>query len=375
MYNNSNVSNLLCTSDGTQINNNPISAAAQYITGPNIQQTSYDVVPSTSTNNNNSRRNANQPQNAMEINGQVALAQIQEATTNIERISNKATIKVTLADTIREQGKKEKIVRQATISFKNKDIDTKLIANTIDEEWVFKLNQAPVTFWNDKEFIHCQFINNEAKINFLSSGITNLPNIINRALPMNNEGENFKRRPIRMIINNVRPSIRTERVIEIIKNCTDFDTEIEDVKDGSPHPITKTRSIFFRVNSHGLRLLIDRLNGEIPYADRASQVKARLRVKINCKPWQCKDCLALGTHQCEGKKCKNCSSKGHLTKDCQNKLRFCGNCKQKGHRSNDLHCSTYLNEIAKELRKMDIPMDMFESKDSRLNLAKCIQLK
>lgn len=345
----------------------PISAATQYITRANRQ--SNAMAPTTS----NGTRTT--PPNAMEVNGQIALAQIQESTSNIERNSNKATIKVTLAETLREQGKKEKVLRQATISFINKDIDTKQISNTIDDEWVYKLNQAPVTYWNDREYIHCQFINNEAKINFLSSGITKMPSLINRALPMNNEGENIKRRPIRMIINNVRPGVRTERIVEIIRNCTDFDTELENVKDGSQHPITKNRSIFFHINGHGLRIIIDKLNGEIPYADRTSNIKARLRVKINCKPWQCKECLALGLHQCEGKRCKNCSSKGHLTKDCQNKLKFCGNCKHKGHRSNDLHCPTYLTEIAKELRKMDIPIDMFESKDSRLNLAKSIQLK
>lgn len=344
---------------------NPITAATQFITGE------FDVIP----NNDTNMANKETEPSAELINGQVALAQIQESTLNIERNSNKQAIKDVLAETLREQGKKEKVIRLSTVSFSNKDIDTKLISDTINEEWVFKLNQAPTTFWNDKEFIHCQFINNEAKINFLASGITKLPNLANRATPMNNEGENFRRRPIRLIINNLRPSIKTERVVEILKNCTDFDTDIQDVKDGKPHPVTKSRSLFFRINGHGLRIIIDKLNGEIPYADRTSQVKARLRVKINCKPWQCRDCHALGFHQCEGKRCKNCSSKNHLTKDCQSKLRFCGNCKQKGHRSSDIHCASYLNEIGKELRKMEIPMDMFESKDSRLNLAKSIQLK
>lgn len=356
------------TNTNTTPDINTISAVAQYTTGANQQQAQeYDVMPRHSNNNNRAE--------VTETNGQAALAQIHESTSNIERIANNKAIRETLADILREQGIKEKVIRQSTISFINKNIDTKEISKTIDSEWVFSLNQAPVTVWNDKDYLHCQFIDNEAKINFLASGIASKPPLTDRAIPMNEYGENFKRRPIRMIINNVRPAIKTERVVEILRNCTDFDTDLTEIKDGSPHPVTKTRSIFFKINGHGLRVIVEKLNGEIPYAEKENHVKARLRTKINCKPWQCKDCLALGVHQCEGKRCKNCSNKGHTTKECLSKTKFCGNCKRKGHRSNDIHCQSYLNEIGRELRKMDIPMDMFATKESRTNLAKCIQLK
>lgn len=337
---------------------NPISAATQYITrGANQNDDVTNAKAGTSSN------------------GQLTLAQIQEATSNIERSTNNQNIKTSLAEAIRSHGKKEKTLRQSTISCNNENIDTKEISNTIDEEWVFKSNQAPVTYWNDKKYLHCQFINNEAKLLFMASNIPSMPQLLNRIMPMNDQGEHFRRRPVRIIINNLRPSINAEKVIAIIKNCTDFDTEITEIRDGSPHPITKTRSLFFRINAHGLRILIDKMDGEIPYADKDTKVKARLRAKINCKPWQCKQCFMLGIHECPGKRCKNCANKDHLTKDCPSGLRFCGNCKKKGHRSTDLHCPAFLNEVAKEIRKMDIPMEMFEVKESRLNLAKCIQLK
>lgn len=335
-----------------------IHAAAQFVTGANMDA-------------NHDHQDAQRSG----LDGQATLAQIHEATGNIERAENSRTIKESLAEAIRMQGRKEKNLRQSTISISNKDVNTKDIANYIDEEWVFKMNQAPVTFWNDKEFLHCQFINREVKQNFVASGITASPLIDKRLVAMNDHGEHFKRRPVRMIINNVRPTIKTERVIEIIKNCTDFETDITDVKSGSPHPVTKCRSIFFRTNGHGLRILIERLDGEIPYAEKDSQIKARLRARINCKPWQCKECSALGLHQCEGRKCRNCSNKGHATKDCKSITKYCGNCKKRGHKSVDLHCKTFLNEVAKEIRKMDIPVDMFEEKQLRLCLAKCIQLK
>lgn len=338
----------------------PISSAAAIITGLN--------QPSNASSNMNTINN-------QQLNGQTALTQIHESTINIERAENSRIIKESLAETIRLHGRKEKILRQSTISFNNKDINTREISDLIDSEWVFKMNQAPVTYWNDKEFIHCQFIDNEAKLLFASSGIPGMPKLNGRMTPMNDYGEHFKRRPVRMIINNVRAAIRTERIVEIIRNCTDFDTDITEVKDGKPHPVTKNRSIFFKLNGHGLRVLIEKTDAEIPYADKSNPAKARLRAKINCKPWQCKDCGAIGLHNCEGKKCRNCSMNGHETKNCPSSTRFCGNCKKRGHRSTDIHCQTFLNEVAKEIRKMDIPIEMFEDKNLRLSLAKAIQLK
>lgn len=357
------------------IANNPISSVAQLFTG--LTQPTHSgnptQVPHDLQTTGNTSIMTNIPQSS--FNGQLALAQIQEATLNIERLENNRSIKESLADAIRTHGRKEKGLRQSTISYNNNGIDTKNISGWIDEEWVYKLKQAPVTYWNDKEFLHCQFVNAEAKLNYLASGINNKPLLIEKMVKPNDMGEHFKRRSIRMIINNIRQAVNTDRVMEIIRNCTDFDTEITDVKDGKPHPVTKTRSIFFRINGHGLMVLVDKLDGEVPYADKNSHIKTRLRIKINCKPWQCKDCYALGVHQCEGKKCRNCASKGHTTKDCTSSTKFCNNCKKRGHRATDLHCSAYLNEIAKEIRKMDIPIRMFEDKEMRLSLAKCVQLK
>lgn len=369
----------------------PISSAAQLITASVINRlmnangqnsnTSASVTNNTSRNNSTSAAaNTTGSSSSTIFNGQLALEQIQQSTSNIEHLENNRSIKESLAEAIRVQGRKEKTLRQSTISYKIHGIDAKDISNWIDEEWVHKMKQAPVTYWSDKEFTHCQFISNQAKLAYLSSGLNDKPLHMDRMVPMNDLGENFRRRTVRMIINNVRPAVNTDRLIEIIKNCTDFDTEITEVKDGMPHPVTKNRSIFFRVNSHGLLMLIDKLDGEIPYTDKNSYVRTRFKVKINCKPWQCKDCGALGSssigpHHCEGKKCRNCSNKGHETKDCPTGLKYCSNCKKKGHKTTDLHCQSYLNEIAKEIRKMDIPMIMFEDKAMRLNLAKSVQLK
>lgn len=361
----------------------PISLATQYITGVQENTTLTHPKPKrgyrNKANNNHSNNNDNNNENddnKASPNGQQMITLIHQATNNIERMQNSANIKEVLSEAIRIQGKKEKILRQSTVSISNKDINTNDISAIIDEEWVFKLEQAPVTYWNDKEYLNCQFINHEAKANFLNSGINLRAPLFGRVTTANGAGEHFKRRPIRIVINNVRKAINTNRLIEIVKNCTDFDTEVSEVKDGSPHPISKARSVFFKINGHGLRILIDKLDGEIPYADRANPTtKARLRAKINCKPWQCRDCMAIGIHQCEGKKCRNCANKGHVTKDCRSVVKFCGNCKKKGHRSTDLHCPTYLNEVAKEIRKMDIPITMFEDKQLRMSLAKSIQLK
>lgn len=337
-----------------------IHSAAQYITG---------------AHNNSTNKRIDNPNIRREPNGQQIIAQIHQSTNNIERLQNNRTIKESLAEAIWVQSKKEGPLRKATISCIIKSTNPKEISAFIDEEWVHKLNQAPVTYWGDKEHLHCQFINPEAKNNFLSSGLDLMAPISGNIVPPNEAGEHFKRRPVRIIINNVRSSINTERIMEILKNCLDFDAEINEVKSGKPHPVTKTRCVLFKINGHGLRILINKLDGEIPYADKNTQTKARLRAKINCKPWQCRDCGAIGTHQCDGKRCRNCSNKGHTAKECRSATKFCGNCKKRGHKSTELHCPRYLNEVAREIRKMDIPIDMLEDKQSRLSLAQNIQLK
>lgn len=59
----------------------------------------------------------------------------------------------------------------------------------------------------------------------------------------------------------------------MIKNCTDFDTEKSDVLDGKPHRVTKVRIMMFRINGHVLMAQVEKLDGELPYADKDSHVK------------------------------------------------------------------------------------------------------
>ena len=55
--------------------------------------------------------------------------------------------------------------------------------------------------------------------------------------------------------------------------------------------------------------------------------------------------------------------------------KFCTNCKQKGHKAKDTHCRTYLMEISKELRKMDIPLEYLVEQEFREALVRHTQLK
>lgn len=148
-----------------------------------------------------------------------------------------------------------------------------------------------------------------------------------------------------------------------------------DIREGKPQQVTKSRSIFFKTNAASTKTLLVGLDGMLPYSNQATQTRTKLYLRINVKPWQCRDCYKIGQHQCTGKKCAQCGTTGHSGKECKSKTKFCDICKRKGHRAKDAHCPTYLNEVAKEIRKIDIPLEFYEDKELRIMLTRHLQIK
>lgn len=192
----------------------------------------------------------------------------------------------------------------------------------------------------------------------------------------NREGYHFERKPVGVMINNVRCNIKADSIEEAINNIVEKPGTISDFKEGAPnHNVVKGRNIFFRVNGEAFKQIFKKLDGAIPYLRRESNTRMRLFAKINCKPFQCRDCFIIGQHQCPGRICGQCGIKGHDTRDCKAKTRYCSNCKKPGHRARDLNCIYYLDQLAKELRKMDVPIEYLEESEHRFALIKYIQLK
>lgn len=305
---------------------------------------------------------------------------IHEKVCNVEQTNNRYSITVALNDTLKQLSKRERSNRDSTITFINGEkIDHNKITSELENRWCEEQKQPPISFWQDKLHTYCQFITPTNKNSFLDFLMMD-----NKLVPIkellakpNKEGFYFTRRPVKIELNMVRGNIRTDIIKEQLTKILGKESEIMELKESKPHNITKSRSIYFKIQADAFSILFKELDGAIPYTNKATNTRTRLYAKINVKPWQCRDCFAFsnGMHQCQGKICVQCGNKGHDSKDCKAKTKFCPNCKRKGHKAKEPHCQTYLNELAKEIRKLDIPLEFFEDKDLRYMLVKNISIK
>lgn len=304
---------------------------------------------------------------------------INEKATNIEIISTAQSIKTSLNEAIKQLGKKESQLRESTITISHSEqLPPNKIMEIIESNWVEKLQQLPVTYWQDKSKFYVQFISSVTKMDFLNTvnEVSNFFVIKNAIDPLNEEGYHISRKPVKLEINQVRGNIHAKKINDILQGLNTSKVKISDIREGKPHAITKSRSLMFTANSEGLKVLLDQLEGAIQYNNLATNTRAKLYFKINCKPYQCRDCFAIGRHDnCPGKICGQCGQKDHAMKDCKQKTRYCNNCHKKGHKTKDIHCPIYINEIIKELRRMDIPTEYMENKELRQTLIKQLQLK
>lgn len=307
---------------------------------------------------------------------------IHEKAANIEQTTNVQNIKLSLNEAIKILARKERSIREATITFKLSEflVASKAI-QLIEAELDKCLSTIPPTFWQDKEALYCQLDSAESKNVLLdqirlSENSTQLQTALMRP---NNLGQHFQRKPIKLEIQNLRSNLKADTIREAIKyTASESDAELIEFKEGKPHPITKNRSIYFRVNGPMFKHIFCKLDGAIPYSNRSTNTRIKLMVKINCKPFTCRECNQFGggpNHRCAGKSCTNCGLKDHLARECKSKTKFCSNCKRKGHRSKDSHCPTLLNEVSKEIRKADIPLEFLEEKELRTTLIKHLQTR
>lgn len=304
-----------------------------------------------------------------------ALDVIAEKATNIEKIVQSKSVQESIAENLRLMAKREKSLRESTVTIKNSDkLSPKQTIKTIEEQYCAAKAKSSATYWQDKDNTYAQFVSRSEKNDFLDYASTSTNMGLKEAICKPNElGEHVTRKPARIIINNVRRAIKLGLVEESLKRVLKGENSIQNLREGKANAITGARSILFSTNQEGLRALFGLLDGALPYFNSENDEKTRLYMKINCKPWACRDCFTFGPHQCLGKVCANCGMAGHLTKDCRQKTRYCRNCKQKGHRAKDAICPKFLTEVAKEVRKIEIPMEFLEDPELRLNLAKNIQ--
>lgn len=343
----------------------------------------------------NSNQTGNGGNNNNNLNTGTILDIIREKTANIEQITHQQAYKRGLDESLKSIAKRERNVREATITIKQGDqLKHDDVIQIIEAKWLEKHNeQIAITFWQDKESTYCQFSDQKAKDKFLDEAkelswpgtpkeaklresIKGFLNNNNGGYTGNTMGLHFTRKLVKMEISQVRPNIKMDKLREILDKLVNTDGAIiSGIKEGKPHNLTKNRSIYFLTNARGVHQLLGTLDGAIPYSNKETNTRAKLFVKVNAKPWQCRECLTFGHHQCQGKVCNQCGMKGHETKDCKTKTKYCNNCRKRGHKAKDNFCPTYLTEIIKELRKMDIPMEYIEDKKLRTQLINNLQVK
>lgn len=271
---------------------------------------------------------------------------IAERTANTEQCCNSSTVREKLNETLRIMARREKSLRESTIMFKlSEAVTPPKVSDLVESSYCNVTNKPSASYWQDKEYAYAQFINQEEKTAFLDWIILN--NVMSQfrdAIQLaNDEGEHVQRKPIRLMINNVRRILKEEIIERGLKRIFGEEGDVlQNFRQGKPNAITGARSIMFNTNEAGFRKLFGTLEGSIPYVNNDTNTKTKLYLKINCKPWACKDCFAFGVHQCQDKSCAKCGIVGHQTKDCKSKTKFCSNCKRKGHRAKDTHCMTYL---------------------------------
>ena len=312
---------------------------------------------------------------------------ILEKASNIEHESNQNKIHRLLNEAIKLNSRRERQVRAATITIKMEADNRSIIESYIDD-WLEKRDQVPATIWQDKFNLYVQFSDEFTKLDFIDSlNRRNEPtivvtNIIKDGLRgINSRGEHFERKPVRFEISNVKNNLKIENIKKVLECITSASGEIQDLKEGKASLLTRSRNIYFRTNQIGVKHIFKTLDGAIPYCDKASggssSFKTKLFTKINAKPYQCRNCYTIGPHPTctKGKLCAQCCKPGHITKDCKSKTKYCDNCKIRGHKAKDTHCPYFLNEVAKELRKMDLPLEYLEEDNEREALIKHMQLK
>jgi len=312
---------------------------------------------------------------------------IREQTTNIEAHSNAHATEQAISDALRELASKERTVRESSITIRNTlELSSNPIAEIIEQEWVTRREQAPVSYWQDKTHSFVQFINAATKqvfLEYLLSLKTKEPdNKLNKLASLieapNSLGHGITRKEVRLEITNVRANIKAEIIDKMLEKVKTPNSSISQIREGKLHgpPGNQTRSLMLRVNSKGFNTIFVNLNGVLPYTRTETSTKIRLYPRINARPWTCRDCFFIGpNHTCMGKACAQCGSREHPTKDCKSKTRFCTNCKKRGHKAKDAHCPIYVREIVKEIKRMDIPLEFIEEEDKRHQLTKSLIYK
>lgn len=295
---------------------------------------------------------------------------ILEKACNAEKTIQRTSVQKYILEQLKIAARRERKARESTIIIDHNDkLGSQEIVNKVEALWLRDAAGPPVAFWSSKMSTFVEFDNRSSKITFLeclASQDNEYGAIISQIKKPNELGEHYARLQVRFEIANVPSRVTMQNVMSCLKSCLSVGANVDSPKEGKEH--NHNRSIFFRANQKATKDIIWNLDGVVNVT--SNETRIRVYPKVMARPYLCKECFAIGTHTCKGKVCANCGASSHTRDKCKAKTKTCANCKTKGHRAKEQHCPKYLQAVLNEVRKMDIPMAVYEEEAMRHIFAK-----
>lgn len=325
------------------------------------------------------RKINNNQQNKNSLSSDQLLILTHEKISNCEAKSNKLFIENTIKNNLIKLGRLERQKVNSTITIKNTNgLSKQRIENILNTEFTNITAKNLPIIWGDSMYTYVQFMNNEYKNELLDEmrndkGHIFHSNIVNIA----KNDSHYVKPMIRLEIANTPERIPTTAIEKILKSCLSLQGEIGQFKSGNTYGSPKVRTISFLVNADAFLKITEKTGWMIPYIDRQTKQITRLYIKINCKPWLCKECHSVHPKdKCSGKRCGRCGKKDHIAAKCESITTFCPNCRISGHQAKDAHCSYYLNHIVRNLLRVDLPITRADCNSKIVNdIVDNIQIK
>lgn len=284
-----------------------------------------------------------------------------------------------IAKFLEQAGNEERALRESTVTFGKTDthLEATEFAKIMNEEWRKGQDRPAFNYWEDHSNYYIKFISPAEKSGFIDwlQRAKSTGQIRFALRPANEDGSHYKRQPIRLVLPRVRQKIKAVKIAETLCYMIKDGSYISAPKDGKPHAINQSRNITFLADSDAFKTLFMDYNGKVPYMNGNASMNTELHFRVDCRPFVCNDCYAVGKHKCTGKLCGICGKRNHTSKACRADYKHCARCGHKGHGATNANCPSRVWDIIRRLRKMDIPLEFYQVPEHRAQLAKSIIYK